>query len=165
MADAASRSLCMPMRFLSRQVIWITGSTPSAWAINPAPMLDILTMAVWQSVILTASTLPRRIRAFFLTTSGSLFLGGPSSPVTANSPLASTRSRLLPAFIDPPYLLISNKKRSFQTGFQPWNPSPAIKCRTCKRLVLFPVVISVRPGHNPFRVRPCLQAHDASAYP
>ncbi len=45
-AEAAKRSLCIPIRFLSLHVIWITGSTPSDWVINPAPILDIRTIAV-----------------------------------------------------------------------------------------------------------------------
>jgi len=85
-------------------------------------MLDIRTMAVWQSVMLTASTFPFNNRAFFLTTSGSLFFGGPSSPVTAKLPLASTRSRWLPDFINPPYWTNSSRgskvESSLLTSFQ-----------------------------------------------
>jgi hypothetical protein len=56
--------------------------------------------------MLTASQLPFTKRAFFLTTSGLPLLGGPSSPVTANSPAVKTRSKLLADFIGNfPFLL------------------------------------------------------------
>ena len=56
-------------------------------------------MEVWLSVMLTASTLPFKWEAFFLTSAALVPRGGPNSPVNAKLPAYNTFSRLLPDFI------------------------------------------------------------------
>jgi len=100
-AEAPRTSACMAMRFRSRQTIWKFGSSPSWTSRAEVAMLAIRATAVWLSVTLMASTMPLRYCAFSLTASGSAPRGGPSSPVTANLPSLSTRSKLLPDFMFP----------------------------------------------------------------
>src|ERR1022692_4324152 len=102
-AEADSRSDCSAIRFRSRQVSCMIGSTPAASAARLPAQLASRTVALWLSVIFTASTQPRSSAALRRMGPASAPRGGPSSAVTANRPAASVcRS---PAVPGPPGLL------------------------------------------------------------
>ena len=61
----------------------MTGSSPSCMRIAPAPMLDMRTIAVWLSVMLTASQFPAQQGGFLSDNIAIGALSSTNSPVTA----------------------------------------------------------------------------------
>src|SRR5215469_12703112 len=85
-AAADNSSDCSAMRFRSRQVTCMIGSRPALAAARLPARLESRTAALWLSVMLTASTEPRRAAAFSVTGARLAPRGGPISAVTANCP-------------------------------------------------------------------------------
>src|SRR5215469_487152 len=83
-AEADSSSDCSAIRLRSRQVTCMIGSIPARSAAMLPPRLDSRTVAPWLSVMLTASTQPRKAAAFSVTGAASAPRGGPISAVIAN---------------------------------------------------------------------------------
>src|SRR3954464_6619975 len=93
-AQAASRSDCRLMRFRSRPVICMIGSSPSSSIHAEQARGDSLTVAAWLSVTLAASTTGASARAALRTSSASGSTGGPSSAVTVKRPEARTSASM-----------------------------------------------------------------------
>ena len=121
---------CKAILFRSRTTICITGSRPIFKRCAHAAMLDILTMAVWLSVTLTASTYPFNISPFLRITSGFAPRGGPHSAVTAKSPFVKISCSLLIGFsfisYDPLLPVFSGRLKGLFASF--WGEHRSLNC-------------------------------------